>query len=132
MPLDSLESPVEWPPLRLSDIKPIIRRLTETFGERLTYTLYVVTRKGQHQLYRGPVIEYKVERHVDSFTILLKGRVLFRVTSAPRPRSRPTDLLARLNEYRKWAGLDPVKHSPELSKGCDLHALYVVKNLPKG
>lgn len=43
----------------------------------------------------------------------------------------PTDVervLARLNEHRKIAGLDPVVEDKELSKGCQLHATYLALN----
>ena len=133
VPVLSLLPPVAWPPLRQEEIKPLVRKLTETVGEKKTFTMYVVTEgEGLHQIYHGPLVQAKVERHVDSFAILLQGRVLYRVTRAILPKTRPTDVLARLNGYRESAGLGAVKLSPEFSKGCDLHALYMVKNLPKG
>jgi hypothetical protein len=49
----------------------------------------------------------------------------------PAPKKPPTDVervLARLNEHRKIAGLDPVVEDKELSKGCQLHAEYVSLN----
>lgn len=41
-------------------------------------------------------------------------------------------IVARLNHYRKAAGLDPVRLDPTLSKGCQAHADYLARNLGDG
>lgn len=41
-------------------------------------------------------------------------------------------IVARLNHYRKAAGLEPVHLDPKLSKGCQAHADYVARNLGDG
>ena len=49
---------------------------------------------------------------------------------APEPslEEARAKVLARINEHRKGAGLDPVTEDKELSRGCQLHAEYLVRN----
>jgi uncharacterized protein YkwD len=45
-----------------------------------------------------------------------------------RPTDGIADVLQCVNFYRKAAGLEPVESDPGLSKGCQAHAEYLVKN----
>ena len=132
VPVPSIEKPILWPPIRHEEVRPVIRKLTQGSGEEKSFVVFVVTAKGQHPIYQGPVAETRMERKMDSFAVLLKGQVLYRVTRSRRPPVRPEGVLGRINRFRTLAGLAPAALSGELSKGCDLHALYIVKNRPKG
>jgi hypothetical protein len=50
------------------------------------------------------------------------------VLSAQQKPDIDAQMLERINFYRKAAGQEPVAMDPELSKGCSLHAQYLVKN----
>lgn len=133
IPLKSLAKPVVWPPLRLEEIKPVLKRLTETQGERKTLVVLLSTETGPDaELYRGPVQETRVERTVQSFTVFLADEVLYRVTRGPKPSERVEDILTAVNAHRLRAGAGIPKLVPALSRGCDLHALYLSKNETQG
>lgn len=132
LPVPSLARPVAWPPFRHDELKPSLKKQTDTVDGKKTLLVFVSTEKGDHEIYRGPVAETKLERKIDSFTVWLNGEVLFRVARSSRPASKPDDLLEAVNVYRVQAGVAKVKLSASLSRGCDLHALYLVKNEPRG
>ena len=54
----------------------------------------------------------------------------FRTAGEAEPADdAPAAALAALNAYRRRAGLAPVTLDADLSKGCRLHAVYLVKNI---
>jgi hypothetical protein len=132
LPVRSLQKPIAWPPLRLEDVKPLLKRLTETEDGKKTFIVLLVSEKGDHEIYRGPEHETTFERKPDAFEVALAGEVLYRVTRSAQPRIRAEDVWVTLNGYRLKAGLEIPRLTPALSKGCDLHALYLAKNEPKG
>lgn len=132
LPVRSLAKPVAWPPVRPEDVKPQLKKLTETVGDRKSFVALVSTDKDDFEIYRGPEYETKVERTVSSFTVYLKNEVLYRVSRPDRPPARVEDVVMAINVKRVKAGLGVVRPIPGLSRACDLHALYLSKNDPKG
>jgi hypothetical protein len=97
-------------------------------------TIHMVRRStGEaREVFRGPVSLGKPELHGRGDTIELKlaGHVIFRTRRAKAVVKTATvgDFVERLNVHRKAAGLAEVEARPELSRACDLHALYLAKN----
>jgi len=132
LPVRSLEKPISWPPVRLDEVKPVLKKLTETQDGKKTFVVFLTTEKGDVEIYRGPVTEARVERTIGAFAVLLNEEVLYRVTRVSKASVRVEDVFTALNAYRLRAGLEMARHSPALSKGCDLHALYLTKNEFRG
>lgn len=132
VPVPSLDAPIAWPPLRKEELRPVLKKLTQSTGDVDTLSLFVVTERDRHLIYRGPPAPTRIERTVGAFSVILADRVLYRVTGSRRPKARPEDVLEAVNRHRRRAGVPGVTLSPELSKACDLHALYMVKNEPEG
>ena len=121
-----------WPPTRLEDVKPAVKKLTETIGGRKSFVVLVSTDKDDIEIYRGPEYETKVDRTISSFTVTLGGELLYRLSRPDRPPPRVDEVILALNFVRLKAGLGLVRPVPGLSRGCDLHALYLTKNDAKG
>jgi hypothetical protein len=132
LPVKSLARPVAWPPTRLDDVKPAVKKLTETIGGRKSFVVLVSTDKDDIEIYRGPEYETKVDRTMSSFTVTLGGEVLYRLSKPDRPPPRVDEVILALNFVRLKAGLGLVRPVPGLSRGCDLHALYLTKNDARG
>lgn len=133
LPVRSLAKPVAWPPVYMDEIKPHLTRVTEDDGKTATLLLFVTSVSGgEVEIYRGPAVEPKTERTAGGLVVRLGGDLLYRLARRPLPRLAAQDVVNHVNGYREKAGLGRVKLSPELSKACDLHALYVVRNEPKG
>jgi len=132
LPLRSLAPPVAWPPSRLEDVKPVVKKLTETAAGRKIFIVLVSTEKDDFEIYRGPEYETKVDRTLSSFTVTLGGELLYRLSRPEAPPSRVEDVVLAINRMRLQAGLEVVRPIPGLSRGCDLHSLYLTKNQPKG
>jgi len=132
LPVKSLTRPVAWPPTRLEDVKPAVKKLTETVGGRKSFVVLVSTDKDDIEIYRGPEYETKVDRTISSFTVTLGGETLYRLSRPDRPAPRVEEVILALNFVRLKAGLGLVRPVPGLSRGCDLHALYLTKNEAKG
>jgi hypothetical protein len=123
---------VAWPPTRLEDVKPVVKKLTETVGGKKSFIVLVSTDKDDFEVYRGPEYETKVDRTMSSFTVTLGGEVLYRLSRPDRPPARVEDVVLSLNFSRVKAGLGVVRPVPGLTRGCDLHALYLTKNESRG
>src|SRR5436190_17625745 len=54
VPVKSLSKPIAWPPLRLEDVQPSLKKLTETVGAKKTFVAMVSGDKGDVEIYRGP------------------------------------------------------------------------------
>jgi hypothetical protein len=132
LPVKSLARPIAWPPTRLEDVKPAVKKLTETIGGRKSFVVLVSTDKDDVEIYRGPEYETKVDRTISSFTVTLGGELLYRLSRPDRPPPRVDEVALALNFVRLKAGLGLVRPIPGLSRGCDLHALYLTKNEAKG
>ena len=132
LPVRSLARPIAWPPTRPEDVKPQLKKLTETIGDRKSFVALVSTDKEDFEIYRGPEYETRVERTVSSFTVYLNNEVLYRVSRPDRPPARVEDVVMAINLRRVKAGLGVVRPIPGLNKGCDLHALYLTKNDARG
>ncbi|HLY10878.1 MAG TPA: hypothetical protein VKW04_16370 [Planctomycetota bacterium] len=132
LPVRSLAKPIAWPPTRPEEVQPQLKKLTETVGARKSFVALVSTDKADLEIYRGPEYETRVERTASSFTVYLNGDVLYRVSRPDRPAPRVEDVVMAINLKRVSAGLGVVRPIPGLSKGCDLHALYLTKNDAKG
>ena len=105
LPVRSLARPVAWPPTRLEEIKPQLKKLTETIGTRKSFVALISTDKADLEIYRGPEYETRVERTRSSFTVYLNGEVLYRVSQAERPPPRVEDVVMAINLHRMKAGL---------------------------
>jgi uncharacterized protein YkwD len=55
----------------------------------------------------------------------------FTTRVGPAKKATDADMLQQVNEYRKAAGLPAVELDPALSKGCEAHAAYLVRNAGK-
>ncbi len=132
LPVKSIEKPIAWPPVRAEEVKPLLKKLTETSDGKKTFVVMLSTEKGDSEIFRGPVHETRVERTVGSFVVYLSDEVLYRVTKSSRPAARAEDVLTAMNTFRVQAGVEVVRITPSLAKGCDLHALYLAKNEPRG
>lgn len=132
LPVPSLARPIAWPPTRPEDVKPQLKKLTETVGTRKSFVALVSTDKADIEIYRGPEYETRVERTLTSFTVFINGEVLYRVSRADRPPPRVEDVIMAVNMKRVKAGVGVVRPVPGLSKACDLHALYLTKNESRG
>jgi len=132
LPVKSVARPIAWPPVRLDEVKPVLKKLTETIGAKKSFVALVSTDKADVEIYRGPEYETRVERTAGSFTVLLNGEVLYRVSRPAKPPSRIEDVVMALNLQRVKAGLGVTRPIPALSKACDLHALYLTKNEARG
>lgn len=133
VPLPSIAKPVAWPPLDAADLRPVVKRLTETQDEKKTLAVLLTTEKGvDAEVYRGDPAETRVERSPDSFTVFVDGKAYYRVARRARPAVGPEQVLAALNVHRERAKLPRVRPLPSLTRGCDLHALYLAKNDWKG
>lgn len=133
LPVRSLERPVAWPPVYMDEIKPHLTRITEDDGKKATLILFVTTTGGAEvEIYRGAALEPKTERTGQGLLVRLGGDVLYRLARRPVPRLTPQEVLDHVNGFRERAGLEKAKLNPALSKGCDLHALYVVRNESRG
>jgi hypothetical protein len=132
IPLRSLDADAAWPPVNAEELRPVIKRLTETVGGKKTFVVIVSTEKADFEIFRGEPAETRVERHPDAFVVYYSNRVLYRVSKPLRPPLRPEDLLAAFNSHRERAKLPRARHSAALARGADLHALYLSKNDFKG
>ena len=132
IPLKSLAKPVAWPPLRLDEVQPSVKKLVETANGKKTFVVLVSSEKADFEIYRGPEYETRAERTAASFTVFLNGDVLYRVSRAARPPPRVEDVAMAINLLRVKAGLGVTRPIPALSKACDLHALYLTKNESRG
>jgi hypothetical protein len=132
LPVKSVAPPIAWPPVDPEELKPVIKKLTETVGGKKTFVVFVTTEKAEFEIYRGAVGETQVERRPDSFLVKLNGRTLYKVSKTARPPVRAEDVYELLNAYRDKARVPRVRFHSLLSRGCDLHALYLSKNPFKG
>lgn len=132
LPVKSLAKPIAWPPFRFDEVKPALKKLTETVGAKKTFVAIVSTEKADFEIYRGPEYETRAERTAGSFMVYLNGDLLYRVSRPNKPPARVEDVVMALNLQRVKAGLGVTRPIPGLSKGCDLHALYLTKNEPRG
>ena len=132
LPVPSIAKPIAWPPVRLDEVKPVLKKVTETVGTRKTFVALVSTEKADTEIYRGPEYDTRVERTSGSFTVYLNGEVLYRLLQPAQPPPRVEDVVMALNLLRVRAGLEVLRPLPALSKGCDLHALYLTKNEARG
>ena len=133
LPVRSLAKPVAWPPCDPEDLRPVLKRQQETAEDAKTLTLFVTSEKsGDAEIYRGEPAETRLERTPEAFTVYLANSVLYRVARRGRRPVAPEDVLAALNAHRERAKLPRVRHAAGLSRGCDLHALYLAKNDWKG
>jgi len=132
VPVKSLSKPISWPPLRLEDVQPSLKKLTETVGAKKTFVALVSGDKGDIEIYRGPEYETRAERTASSFTVTLNGDVLYRVSRPSKPPARVEDVVMAVNLHRVKAGIGVTRPVAALSKACDLHALYLTKNEPRG
>jgi HEAT repeat protein len=132
IPVQSLTKPIAWPPVRLDEVQPAIKKLTETVGAKKTFVALVSSDKADFEIYRGPEYETRAERTAASFTVTLNGDVLYRVSRAAKPPPRVEDVVMAINLQRVKAGVGVTRPAPALSKACDLHALYLTKNEPRG
>lgn len=132
LPVRALARPIAWPPVDPEELKPVLKKLTETQGGKKTFVVYVATEKAEYEIFRGAPGETQIERRVDSFLVKLNGQTLYRVSKTARPAARAQDVLVLLNAYREKAGVPKVRLNSLLSRGCDLHALYLSKNPFKG
>src|SRR6185369_1547338 len=123
---------ITWPPRRLEDVPPTLKKLTETVGAKKTFVALVSGDRGDIEIYRGPEYETRAERTASSFTVTLNGDVLYRVSRPSKPPARVEDVVLALNLHRVKAGLGVTRPVATLSKACDLHALYLTKNEPRG
>jgi len=132
LPVKALAKPIAWPPVDPEELRPVIKKLTETAGGKKTFVVFVTTEKAEFEIYRGAPGETQIERRVDSFLVKLNGETLYKVSKVARPAARAQDVLVLLNQYRLKAGVPQVRLNSLLSRGCDLHALYLSKNPWKG
>jgi hypothetical protein len=132
LPVRSEAKPIDWPPVRPEEVKPLLKKLTETEGEKKTFVVSLSTDKGDVEIYRGPAYETRVERTTGGFVVWLNDEVLYRVTKWTKPNLRVEDVFMAVNLHRAKAGLEVTRLTPALSRACDLHALYLAKNEPKG
>jgi hypothetical protein len=132
IPVPTTAKPIAWPPLKLEEVKPVLKRLTETQGGRKSLVVLLGGERGEFELYRGPVQETRVERTVQAFTVYLADDVLYRVVRGSRPAPGIADVLRGVNEHRLRAGIGLLRLQAGLTRGCDLHALYLAKNEPLG
>src|SRR6185369_11045696 len=132
LPVRSLAKPIAWPPVKLEEVQPSLKKLTETVGAKKTFVAHVSGDKGDIEIYRGPEYETRAERTAASFTVYLNGDVLYRVARPSKPPARVEDVVLALNLHRVKAGLGVTRPVATLSKACDLHALYLTKNEPRG
>ncbi|HLY74209.1 MAG TPA: hypothetical protein VKU80_08835, partial [Planctomycetota bacterium] len=51
LPVRSLARPIAWPPSRLEEVKPQLKKLTETVGTRKSFVALVSTDKGDQEIY---------------------------------------------------------------------------------
>ncbi|HEV3026680.1 MAG TPA: hypothetical protein VG457_03865 [Planctomycetota bacterium] len=132
LPIRSTARPIAWPPTRPEEIRPQLKKLTETVGPKRCLVALISTDQADLEIYRGPEYETKVERTPSSFTVTLNGEVLYRVSRPDRPPPRIEDVVLAINLKRVTAGLGVVRPIAGLNKGCDLHALYLTKNDARG
>lgn len=132
LPVRSIVKPVAWPPAAMEEVKPSIKKLTEEKEGKLTLTISVMTEKADFPIYSGPAGETKLERTPEAFLVKFGDKVIFRAPRGARANPKPDQVLEAVNVHRVRAGLGKVRHSAMLSKGCDLHALYLTKNETKG
>jgi uncharacterized protein YkwD len=132
LPVKSLARPLVLPPVRLEDVQPSLKKLTETVGSKKTFVALVSTDKGDIEIYRGPEYETRAERTASSFTVYLNGDVLYRVSRPSKPPARVEDVVMAINVHRVKAGIGVTRPLPAFSRACDLHALYLTKNEPRG
>src|SRR5262245_22585781 len=132
IPVKSLSKPIAWPPVRLEDVQPSLKKLTETVGSKKTFVALVSGEKGDVEIYRGPEYETRAERTASSFTVYLNGDILYRVSRPSKPPARVEDVVTAVNRHRLEAGVAATRPGTALSKACDLHALYLTKNEPRG
>ena len=72
VPVPSLAKPVAWPPLDAGDLRPTLKRLTETLDGKKTLAVLVMTEKGgEAEIYRGEPADTRIERTPDAFLVLL-------------------------------------------------------------
>jgi hypothetical protein len=132
IPVKSLAKPIAWPPVRFDEVQPSVKKLTETVNGRKSFVVQVSTEKSDFEIYRGPEYETRAERTPASFTVYLNGDVLYRVSRLAKAPPRVEDVAMAINLFRVKAGVGITRPLPALSKGCDLHALYLTKNEPRG
>ncbi len=133
LPVRSLRKPVAWPPVYLEEIKPQLTKILEDDGGKVTLVLRVETHDGvETEIYRGRMLEARTDRTAEGLGVLLDGRTYYRLASSARPLVTPKEVAEYVNACRQRAGLPGLSFSAELSRGCDLHALYVVRNAVGG
>src|SRR6185436_8239607 len=116
VPVKSLSKPISWPPLRLEDVQPSLKKLTETVGAKKTFVALVSGEKGDVEIYRGPEYETRAERTASSFTVYLNGDVLYRVARPSKPPARVEDVVMAINLHRVKAGIGVTRPVAALTK----------------
>lgn len=132
LPVRSIAKPIAWPPAAMEEVKPSIKKLTEEKEGRLTLTVSVMTEKADFPIYSGPPGETKLERTPEAFLVRLNDKVIYRAPRGAKANPKPDAVLESVNVHRVRAGLAKVRLSATLTRGCDLHALYLTKNETKG
>lgn len=132
LPVRSLAKPIAWPPCDPDELRPTLKRHLETADDVKTLILFLSTEKGDAEIYRGEPAETRVDRTPEAFTVYLADRPLYRAARRGRRPVAPEDVLLAVNVHRERAKLPRVRVAPGLSRGCDLHALYLAKNDWKG
>jgi uncharacterized protein YkwD len=130
-------NPLKVPDPRVCEAESMSLR-TATDGDMVTLSLIPVVDGKQRTpvvIYEGPGVTTPSMATVKgALEITHDGKVVFRAPRK-RPEAAPVkaytvaDFVAKLNAHRKAAGVPEVKPHVELSKACDLHALYLCKNM---
>jgi len=127
----SLAKPVKLPPAEPPD-DGFLRVITEDAEMRVQ----LVTRSGGEpsEIFAGPVTLGKPQLfgRGDSMEVKIGETAIYRARR-PKPTARKgvsvAEIVERLNVHRRAAGVPELKVRADLSRACDLHALYLAKNV---
>lgn len=134
LPATSLDPPLRVPDPRIGYAEKLALE-RESEGDAMT--LRIVATQGDKEtkvdVYQGPLAERELSGRGDMVEVLVGGACVFRVRrvrpAAPKvPGVVAGDFAARINGFRKAAGVREVVVKAAMNRACDLHASYLARN----
>jgi len=122
-------------PVKLPSSKPSEDVFLRVITEDESITILLVARAGESiEIFEAAKSIGKPELFgpKDSIEVRLAGAVIYRARRVKGPAKKAVtvaDFIDRLNYHRRAAGAPDVKARADLSRACDLHALYLAKNV---
>ncbi len=134
LPAATLDKPLKVPSVAVGRAEQLSLQ-RESDGTTMTLRVLATTAGKEEgvDIYAGPHAPHDLVSGRDSVEVTVKGVPVWRIRrvrpAPPRPASvGVADFVARLNSFRRAAGVPAVAAKDSLHRACDLHALYLARN----